>query len=392
MKNYYHILGVRENATQAEITDAYYWAKQKCTDKNELRDIEEAYYNLGTVARRKTYDKEMFADAEDFEYETDNIEQTEELETPNYKLKISENAKEFFKKNKTRLIAGTLVVGGLVVGYLIGKATIPDTNTPQDLTSTTSDTNSFVSSEAEKNDEQQLTEPALNSDNFSEKVEEILLDNQNKGLDIDPTFIKSALFITNIDVLTQEDIKNLYGTDLNIIEEIQNMYNYTSAVGTHNNNVALNQKQGKYIKLSDLAYDEEDKMLLQELDVEFVNLVDKLNKGEMTNEEYQMSFEYIKEFYTGFGNLNLADHSYSIYSLTSGGGLLAEQYWPMFSVKYASSDFLSEQNQLDIKSLSDGIDGSDAVVNGSRWLGAIVNHESLNCLDEEADKTLTKTQ
>ncbi len=64
----------------------------------------------------------------------------------------------------------------------------------------------------------------------------------------------------------------------------------------------------------------------------------------------------------------------------------------MFSVKYASSDFLSEQNQLDIKSLSDGIDGSDAVVNGSRWLGAIVNHESLNCLDEEADKTLTKTQ
>ena len=83
---------------------------------------------------------------------------------------------------------------------------------------------------------------------------------------------------------------------------------------------------------------------------------------------------------------------YSIHSLTSGGGLLAELYWPTFSTYYAGSDLITSQNKIDIKTLSDGTNGSEPILNGSRFLGSIVNHEALQCLEENNEKTTSKTQ
>lgn len=398
MKNYYEVLGVGEDATQEEIRDAYYALAKKyhpngnnaSADPEKFMEACDAYEVLGKVENRKKYDKEMFNDAEDFEYGEDakEIDSFDDIKKTKSKIKVSKNAPGFFKKHKYKLVTGALVVGGLIVGYLIGQGTNTPSQEPQSIVDTMDDENTTKTQEVE--------EKKLTAENFDQVVQDILTDNQSRGLNIDPTFIRSALFITNIDYLDQEDIKALYGgTDLNMIEEIQNMYNYTSAVGTHNNNLAFGNIDGSYISLANLAYDPEDKAVLHEMDVEFTDLVNDLNSKEMTSEEFQASFKYITEFYTGAGSVTTDGNSYSNYSMTSGGGLLSEQYWPMFSVIYASSEFITNENQIDIKSLSEGVDGHDAVVNGSKYLGGIINHESLNCLDEpvvEEDKTLTKTQ
>ena len=311
----------------------------------------------------------------------------------------------WFKKNYKNLIT----VGIFVASLCVACSSLKKTNTTdvdpttisvttEPTTDTTNPTDSTVALDEKEEFESNpkygyiKTADKLTAENIDEMVQVILEDNQSKGLNIDPTFIRSALFITNIDHLDQDDIKKMWkNNDLNIMEEITNMYNYTSAVGTHNNNIALGQKEGQYIALSNLAFDSEDRTILRELDAEFVDLVNGLNK-DMTSEEYQQSFKYITEFYTGFGYLNTGDEQYSNYSLTSGGGLLSEQYWPMFSIVYGESEFITDENKVDIHTLTYGnSEGDDATLNGHKYLPAIVNHESLNCLGEE-EKTLTKTQ
>lgn len=311
----------------------------------------------------------------------------------------------WFKKNYKNLITVGVFVASLCVACSslkktnttdVNQTTISSTTEP--TTDTTNPTDSTVALDEKEEFESNpkygyiKTADKLTAENIDEMVQVILEDNQSKGLNIDPTFIRSALFITNIDHLDQDDIKKMWkNNDLNIMEEITNMYNYTSAVGTHNNNIALGQKEGQYIALSNLAFDSEDRTILRELDAEFVDLVNGLSK-DMTSEEYQQSFKYITEFYTGFGYLNTGDEQYSNYSLTSGGGLLSEQYWPMFSIVYGESEFLTDENKVDIHTLTYGnSEGDDATLNGHKYLPAIVNHESLNCLGEE-EKTLTKTQ
>ena len=234
----------------------------------------------------------VFNDAEDFEYGEDakEIDSFDDIKKTKSKIKVSKNAPGFFKKHKYKLVTGALVVGGLIVGYLIGQGTNTPSQEPQSIVDTMDDENTTKTQEVE--------EKKLTAENFDQVVQDILTDNQSRGLNIDPTFIRSALFITNIDYLDQEDIKALYGgTDLNMIEEIQNMYNYTSAVGTHNNNLAFGNIDGSYISLANLAYDPEDKAVLHEMDVEFTDLVNDLNSKEMTSEEFQASFKYITVFY-----------------------------------------------------------------------------------------------
>lgn len=321
------------------------------------------------------------------------------------KLNISPKAINWFKKHSFKLITTGVCVASLIVGCSIGKSTNNKGSenssisvTTEPTTDTTNPTDSTVALDEKEEFESNpkygyiKTADKLTAENIDEMVQVILEDNQSKGLNIDPTFIRSALFITNIDHLDQDDIKKIWeNNDLNINEEIANMYNYTSAVGMHNNNVALDEMDGQYIALSNLAFDSKDRTILRELDAEFVDLVNGLSK-DMTSEEFQQSFKYITEFYTGFGYLNTGDKQYSNYSLTSGGGLLSEQYWPMFSIIYGESKYSTTENKEDIHTLTYGnSEGDDATLDGHKYLSAIVNHESLNCLGEE-EKTLTKTQ
>lgn len=376
MKNYYEILGVSEIAKTEEIKQAYqkevkYWLdiykttsddQEKFKANMKLYELNEAWDILSDQVKRIDYDTKL----DEYRDKNDLV-----------KKDNTENKKS---NSNLRMIAGALALATVfgVGGYVLGNRKNTKVNTVSYSTSNSS-------SVSEENEEK------LTAENFEQKTKEILDDNKAKGLNIDPMFVKSALFITNIDYLTEEDIKLLYGnTNLNMIEEIQNMYNYTSAVGTHNASIALGQKEGSYITLAPLAYDSEDKKILEELNTEFVDLANDLKSEEMTSEEYQSSFKYVTEFYTGDGYLTTDNQEYSNYSLTAGGGLLSEQYWPMFSVVYANSQFLTSENYIDIKTLSEGTNGNDAVINGSKYLAAIINHETLACLEE--DKTLSKTQ
>lgn len=378
-KNYYELLGVATDASTKEIMEAFETirnekypdglATEDETKRAEYMDLFNAKKILTDVDTRLEYDE--------------SLRKSSKSGIKN--LQVNEKAKSVLKNDKVRfaaLIAAAAFIGSMlgngVSNYFGNKNTRDGENNP----------NSIVS-EADTS-EPIVEEKLLTAENFEEKVQEILADNQSKGLNIDPTFIRSALFITNIDYLDQEDIKKLYGdTDLNMIEEIQNMYNYTSAVGTHNNNVVLGQEEGQYIALSALAYDEQDKAILYELDQEFVDLVNDLKNQNMTAEQFQASFKYITEFYTGKSPLVTDGVEYDNYSLTSGAGLLSEQYWPMFSVNYANSEFITKENMIDIRTLSEGTEEQPAVINGSKYLGAIINHEALACLQEET--TLEKT-
>ena len=371
-KNYYQLLGVQKDASKEEIMDAFKaivdseypdgFAEADPTKKQEYSDLLYVYQILTDDEKRAEYDKTL---------------------KPVKNLKVNKPKLKKWQAEGIKfalMTAASVAICLLAVSAASGKDKKPNSNSSS--IAAYSDTQQSIPEAKEK---------LLTAENIDEKVQEILTDNQAKGLNIDPTFIKSALFITNIDYLDQEDIKAMWeNKDLNIIEEIQNMYNYTSAVGTHNNNVALGQEEGQYISLAALAYDEQDKIILEELNTEFVDLANELKNKTMTSEEFQASFKYITEFYTGKSPLITDTAEYDNYSLTSGAGLLSEQYWPMFSVNYASSEFITNENIIDIKTLSEGTTDSPAVINGSKYLGSIINHEALACLEEE--KTLTKTQ
>ena len=381
-KNYYYILGVSKDATKEEIMEAFNsvvsekypdgYAEEdpiKLKQFNQLIKITEV---LCDDEKRKKYDKSLRTVKN---------------------LKVNPKSKSFFQKNKGKIAVASLAIASIAAGYFLGNKLDGSKKNQTNEVEAASIANSRMIEEPINNEVETVIteEKLLTANNIDEKVQEILTDNKAKGLSIDPTFIKSALFITNIDYLDQEDIKKMWeNNDLNIIEEIQNMYNYTSAVGTHNNNVALGQEEGQYISLAALAYDEQDKIILEELNTEFVDLANELKNKTMTSEEFQASFKYITEFYTGKSPLITDTAEYDNYSLTSGAGLLSEQYWPMFSVNYASSEFITNENIIDIKTLSEGTTDSPAVINGSKYLGSIINHEALACLEEE--KTLTKTQ
>ena len=394
-KNYYEILGVPTDATQKQIKIAYnkmlkkYYLDKKRTGQSDiyLADIETAYDVLKDAEQRSQYDKDVL----------NMVEEDETIETSQGKIRINKNGKSWFKKHKNTVIAVAafcaLTLGGTAfASTILGISKSQPSKQSFSTVQSSDEENANISDTPDEVEEVK----ALTAENIEEKVQEILLDNQSKGLNIDPTFIRSALFVTNIDYLDQEDIKKIYEKyDINMEEEVVNLYNYASAVGSHNNAIILGLKEGNYIALSNLAYDAQDRLILIELDTEFVDLVNGLN-SDMTAQEFQQSFKYITEFYNGFGYLTTNGTDYSNYSLTSGGGLLSEMYWPMFSTIYRGSKYLTIENEADIHTLTYGNGGDGATLNGHKYLSAIYGHEALQCLEDnqelEQEKTLTKTR
>lgn len=287
------------------------------------------------------------------------------------KLTITEKAIKFLKKEKRVIIAGTLT--GVAI-FALSSCKTSKTNLD--------DTPNTEITEVEN------TNDVITSENIDKIVAEISSENQKKGLSISDDKIKSALFITNIHNFEAEDLYELFGKQLNdvndetklslMLREIQNFYDYVSAVRTHNNN-------GKeYVTMTNLVYNETDKKIITELDTEYQDLVSSLK--DMTDKEYQETFKYITQFYLGNGYLTIDGNDIGLSSCTAGGGLLAEAYYSMLAVVLTQSDLITKDNINDIKALSEGSKNQDAIVNGSRYLGAIISVVN-NC---ETEKTLAK--
>ncbi len=368
-KNYYDMLGVSRNASKEEIRNAFNsivnknypdgFAEEDPTKEREFRELLNAAETLCDDEKRAEYDKTL---------------------KPVKNLKVNKKSKGFFKKHGGKIKLASLVLAAVFAGYLIGNKT-NNSGKSRNAEPTVTPISSTVP--VEEVPEVVVEEKLLNANNIEQKTQEILEDNKAKGLNVDPTIIRSALFVSNIDYLDQDDIKTMWeNKDLNMIEEIQNMYSYASNVGQHD------ITNGEYVSLVPLVYDEQDKKIISEIDKEFQSLRKKLNDGTMTDEEFQRSFKLITEFYMGNGKIT--DENYQNYSLTNGGGLLSEQYWYWFAELYRDARYVTSENKTIIKALTEGSQESPAVVNGSKYLGEIINHESLKCLEEE--KTLTKTQ
>lgn len=387
-KSYYTILGVKQDATNEEIKAAFTKAivAGELNGKNadEMKKIKEAYSILSDEEKRAEYDKKI--GIKTITPNTTNLESSPKVS--NLEVKAP---KTWFQKHKGKLITTGFVIAGIVVGSLIGA----------NWNNRSSEPNSIISSsETPTPTPQEEVEEKITAENIDTKVNEIVKENKAKGFSIDSEMVRAALFITNIDDMEPQDIYDVFAYQLDgiennetrmmiISEEIQKMYDYVSAVRTHNNN------GGEYISMANLAYDKEDVAVLQELDTEYRDLAADLKSGEITATEYQDSFKYITDFYTGKGYLNTNGTEYSNYSMTAGGGLLSEAYWPMFAVAYRSSELETKENAIDIKTLSEGTKDSDAVVNGSKYLGSIIGAIN-NCTtyltpeEPEAENNLTK--
>ena len=152
-KNYYDILGISDSASQQEIEEAYNNIKLG----NNSKKLERAYKTLSDVQKRKKYDKKIFENPEDYDYEESKPKKTissvnegqntklAEAEQKNVqsdgekkeKLNVYPKTIETLGKNKYRLIAGGLaVVAALAIGYKLGKANSSDEVTETTITET----------------------------------------------------------------------------------------------------------------------------------------------------------------------------------------------------------------------------------------------------------------
>jgi len=381
--NYYEILGLNENASLAEITRAYtevyneYQANKDIMSEADIAQVKEfskAYKTLSNPELKAQYDAALAQEVAEIQKQIENKYEAVATEVKQENvmsgdLRVNE---PWFKRHSVELISGGLILS-LAVGAFLGAHAVK-----KDIDDTY---------EANKKQEEMENTPVLTAKNIDKMVDNIVKENEKKGLTIDSSKVKSALFITNINTLSADDIYAIFAHQLDgvsdsetrtlmIAEEIQNMYDYCSAVRTHNNN------GGEYISMVNLACDREDRLVLTALDTEYCNLAKALKDGKITEKEYQESFKRVTDFYTGAGYITTSGETLTNYSMTAGGGLLTEMYFPMYAVAYRSSTLETKENEIDIKTLSEN------VVNGSKYLGSII--AAADCQVNENNQGFTK--
>lgn len=367
MKNYYEILGIDPQATKEEIENAYRDFAKKLSKgqitNEEFKNMTEAYEILINAEVRELYDEKLNAE---IEQETEQF-----IEEPGTEVVYVRDVEP--EKEKSRLNINNkaikIVAGGLVlltvagIGYSCGKDNKINSN---DTTITT-----------QNPDKEKLV---LNGSNFDSTVASIMKSAHDKGLDIKEEIVRSALLLVNLDVLSDEDLVKLAGEDINMQHELQNLLDYVSMVETHN--LSANNSLDKHIPLYTLAYDELDRAMLKELDVEYMDLMEDIQNKELKDEDkaktIASTINYIYEFAIGSGKLDLTDGDYNKLNLGSGAGILAESY--MTAIAEEVRNVTKNEYKLQINAIAEN-------TNGLSYINDIYKTE-IPCL--ESEKTLTK--
>lgn len=351
MKNNYEILGVNENATQAEIENAYVKKIMEydtgIITESVLFEIRRAFWNINIS--------------------NNNNQNNQDLEEEKEVKPTIDNNEKSRKTNKGLVIYSTVLSAIVLIGGISWFSLIKNTKHKEEPEVKPTITNTI---DKPIPTPIIIEEKGLTAENFESEVEKIHDYVESKGLSIDKAMIRSALFVTNIDYLNQEDIKTLYNDlNINITEEISNMAQYVSAVTQHN------ISKSKEITLTNLIYDEEDFAIIQALEEENNYLRDGISSNSITKTEYNESFDLIADLYRGNGYITTANgEKFSINSFTAGGGALSELYWPSFNVAYMSSNLKTRDHEKAMESISLNI------INNSKYLAAIQLHESIGCL------------
>ena len=289
---------------------------------------------------------------------------------------------DWFKKHKGNLICVGL---GIMIGMGAYALTNGGDSNDADLNTTP---NSYVS-----NQEDNVTKEVINADNFSKIATNILDENKSKGLSMDPELVNSALLLLNIEVLSTKDLAALLPEDINMERELQNLLNYVSQVENHNRGNSINNR----ISLATLAYDELDKLMLDDLHDEYIGITTDLADKSLTEEKKTIAMDdtlsYIEKFVVGDGGLELTTGNFRKQNLSSGAGILAESYCQVIGddIKEYSETAGTFKNdyRLQINTINDNTDGLT-------YINDLYSYDLSNCIElqqsqKENGKQITKT-
>lgn len=373
-KNYYQLLGVQKDASKEEITDAFKAIVEskypKCffekdpAKRQEYTDLLYAYQILTDDEQRAEYDKTL---------------------KPVKNLKINKPKLKKWQAEGIKfalMTAASVAICLLAVSAASGKDKKPNSNS---------------SSIASYSDAQQNipegNERLLTAENFEEKVQEIIASNNSKGLQTDESLVRSSLLLTNLSYFTDEELVKLIDEDINMETELQNLLYYVSQVENFNRITPLD----KQVYLSDLAYDELDKAMLENLNSKCIELKTTLQDDSLSNEEKLKKIDeilpYIEKFVVGDGYVVLPDGNYRKQNLSSGAGILAESYCIVIGDEIHEENDLYNPNRGKYKPLIDTI---NANTNGLTYINELYSFtlplpECLETGEPTNDSTSEKT-
>lgn len=337
MKNYYNILGVSQDATLEEITEAYKNISETLRTSKEI----DAYNVLSNSELKKEYD--------------------EKLKAHNEK---KEKRSEFFKKNKVTVYSCAVLGAAVLIGFPLGIAacnkgkdkedtkveasitptavptakptvTVAPTATPAPTAKPTSKPTVTVAPTATlaptptpivaENVE------ALDSANIDEVAKQLTESYKEKGLVVNAEDVKSALLVANIENIDKDELDTILA-NTTIGNEISKANNFAVALTTHNINAICNNETKSFVESSKLMYGESDKEIISYLDDTTMSIV---NSKSLTEKQYDSSLERVSNFYLELGSLDINGEKYSYNSLSTGAKYVSEMcVWPNAAVAY----------------------------------------------------------
>ena len=207
----------------------------------------------------------------------------------------------------------------------------------------------------------------INSENIDVMANYFTEQAASKGLEVNPEEVRSALIIANKDSISKEELEAMV-PGLDLVSEYNKANNYSCAVNSHNiANCLYGKDMTKYVSVSNLCYSN-DSHIVQSLEAYNVYLTECMNRGYLTEDEYNTTFRLITRFYEEKSGLVVGDFEYNYEDLTAGGKYFAEvAIWPNFSVAFTISDYATEDTLADIKSME------RVTIDGAKYLNELTN-------------------
>ena len=404
MENYYEKLGISNDASIKEILTASTKMLANAKTEEERDTILEITTILTNPKQREDYDETLdnLNSNEPLQIDTEN--EIDEISEENKKLKI--------RLNRTRIAAwilgGVVLVGGITA--LVKNHSKDDEALPVEPTETIEETEKI---DIEKENNLIDREP-LTATNFSAKVDEIMKNNEEKGLTTTRDIVETALLLTNLEDFSDEDLNTLMDVEnVNMQDKVNELLNYVICVEEFN----LNNYQdlSKHVSLADLSYNQFDYNVLTELDTTYLDLMDVLQldivkNADELNAKYEKIREkldikddneedlvivptenayvtktltYIEKFIVGDGNLTLADgKEYAKQNINNNGtGILIESYVQVIG------DMINAKEEYMLPEYQNLINTINSNTNGLSYINGIYGY---TLPTPACQKTLTK--
>lgn len=237
-----------------------------------------------------------------------------------------------------------------------------------------------------------VVEDKLSADNFDEHVADIMAANSKNGLDTIESLVRSSLLLVNLDELSNEDLITLGINDMNMQEELQNLLTYISEVSTHN----LHCEDKNYISLTDLAYGEVDKEMLNGLEERYLSLKEILAKEvknpteaaqkileEAKEEAVIDSVQFVTDFAIGTGKVETKEGNFTRRNLSSGAGIVSEAY-------IQAVGEIAGESGIKGKEIADNLKTIDESTNGINYINDIYHSNRIAECANTQEKQLTK--